>query len=30
MTQVGTCSHNTKANLKMRNLEVKYGNDKKT
>jgi len=29
MTRVGTHSHNIKANLKMRNLEVKKGNDEK-
>jgi hypothetical protein len=29
MTPEGTHSHNTKANLKTRNLEVKKGNDEK-
>jgi len=29
MTREGTHSHNTKANLKTRNLEVKKGNEKK-
>ena len=29
MTLEGTHSHNTKAKLKTRNLEVKKGNDKK-